>query len=91
MTKKELIALIAESTEETQKSVDGFLNAFTEIVGEELKAGNEVRLVGFGTFKVIQKKARKGINPKTLKAINIPATKSPKFVAGKELKERVEQ
>ena len=54
MTKKELIALIAESTEETQKSVDGFLNAFTEIVGEELKAGNEVRLVGFGTFKVIQ-------------------------------------
>ena len=91
MTKKELIGLIAESTESTQKSVDGFLNAFIEIVGEELRAGNEVRLVGFGTFKVIHKKARKGINPKTLKAIDIPATKTPKFVAGKTLKDRVEK
>mgnify|MGYP002682037688 FL=1 len=91
MTKKELIGLIAESTESTQKSVDGFLNAFIEIVGEELSAGNEVRLVGFGTFKVIHKKARKGINPKTLKAIDIPATKTPKFVAGKTLKDRIEK
>lgn len=91
MTKKELIGLIAESTEATQKSVDVFLNAFIEIVGEELSAGNEVRLVGFGTFKVIQKKARKGINPKTLKAIDIPATKTPKFVAGKTLKDRIEK
>jgi len=60
-------------------------------VGEELRAGNEVRLVGFGTFKVIHKKARKGINPKTLKAIDIPATKTPKFVAGKTLKDRIEK
>lgn len=91
MTKKELVAAIAGETEETQKNVDTFLDAFTEIVEEELSNGSEVRLVGFGTFKVIQKKARKGINPKTLKPINIPATKAPKFVAGKELKERVEK
>ena len=87
MNKAELVAKLAESTNNTKKSAEEFLNAFMETVNGELKKGGTIQLVGFGTFKVAQRAARKGRNPKTGKEITIPATKYPKFIPGKGLKE----
>ncbi|HPE68797.1 MAG TPA: HU family DNA-binding protein [Thermotogota bacterium] len=89
MNKKELIEAIAKETGETQKLSERFLSAAIQVISHELSNGGDVRLVGFGTFKVAERKARKGVNPKTMKPIDIPATKVPKFVPGKELKEKV--
>jgi len=68
---------------------ESFVDSFVEVVSEQLSKGEEVKLVGFGTFKVQDRKARKGVNPQTGKSIKIPARKVPKFVAGKDLKEKV--
>ncbi len=65
------------------------LKAFTETVSEQLKKGEKIQLVGFGTFEVVDRAARTGKNPQTGKAINIAACKAPKFKAGKALKEVV--
>ena len=89
MNKTELVAAIAEKTELTKKDSEKALKAFIDVVTEEVKKGEKVQLVGFGTFEVAKRNARTGKNPQTGKAIKIPACKAPKFKAGKALKETV--
>lgn len=89
MKKPELISAIAEKTGAKKKDAEAFVNAFVETVEEALAKGDKVSLIGFGTFGVRERAARKGVNPKTGKPINIPATKAPYFKAGKTLKEKV--
>ncbi len=89
MNKSELVAAIAAKTGETKKSAEANLNAFTEAVAEALVKGEKVQLVGFGSFEVRKKAARKGRNPRTKEEIKIPASKAPAFKAGKALKDMV--
>lgn len=85
MNKTELIAAIAEKSGLTKVDSKKALDAFIESVSEEMKKGGKVALVGFGTYSVVEKSARKGINPRTKAVINIPAKKSVKFKAGADL------
>ncbi len=89
MNKNDLVTAVAESTglskADCTKAVDGVFDAITD----SLKAGTEVRLVGFGTFEVRRRAASKGRNPRTGEAIDIPASNQPKFKAGKGLKDAV--
>ncbi len=89
MNKSELVAAMAAKTGETKKSAEANLNAFTEAVEEALVKGEKVQLVGFGSFEVRKKAARKGRNPRTKEEIKIPASKAPAFKAGKALKDKV--
>ncbi|KIR02449.1 hypothetical protein P261_01264 [Lachnospiraceae bacterium TWA4] len=91
MTKTELIKKVAEKAGEgvSQKVTEQVIKAFTETVTEELKAGEKINLVGFGTFEVSERAERQGRNPKTGEAMTIAASKSPKFKAGKALKDAV--
>ncbi len=89
MNKAELIAAIAAKTGETKKAAEEIVNAFVDVVTEELKNGEKVQLVGFGSFEVRKRAARKGRNPQTKEEIKIPASKAPVFKAGKALKETV--
>ena len=91
MTKRELVSVIANQLDVTKVLTVDFVNAFIEVVEDELAKGHEVRLVGFGTFKPVQRKARKAINPKTLEPIDIPSRRVPKFVPGKDFKEKVDK
>ena len=87
MNKTELIAAIAEKTELSKKDAEKVVKAFTDVVVEELKKGEKIQLVGFGTFEVSERAARTGRNPQTGAEMNIPASKSPKFKAGKAFKD----
>ena len=87
MNKTELVAAIADETNLTKKDAEAALKAFTDIVERELKAGEKVQLVGFGTFEVSERAAREGRNPQTNETMTIPASKAPKFMAGKALKD----
>ena len=89
MNKAELIAAIAAKTGETKKSAEETLNAFVSVVTDSLTKGDKVQLVGFGSFEVRKRAARKGRNPQTKEEIKIPASKAPVFKAGKQLKELV--
>lgn len=89
MNKAELIAKIAEESKLTKKAAETALDAFVSSVEGALKKGDKVQLVGFGTFEVRQRAARKGRNPQTKAEIKIPASKAPVFKAGKALKELV--
>lgn len=89
MAKGELVDAMAGAAGITKVAAEKALNAFTEAVTKSLKKGDTVSLVGFGTFSVSKRKARKGRNPQTGKELNIPATKVPKFKAGKGLKDAV--
>ncbi len=89
MNKTDLVAAIAAKAELTKKDSEKALNAFIASVTEELKAGKKVQLVGFGTFEVSKRAARKGRNPQTKKEITIKASNAPKFKAGKALKDAV--
>ena len=89
MNKAEVIARIAEESKLTKKAAETALDAFITSVEGALKAGEKVQLVGFGTFEVRQRAARKGRNPQTKAEIKIPASKAPVFKAGKALKELV--
>jgi len=90
MNKAELIANMAERTGKTKKQMAEALNAFIEVVSEELERGGHVRLVGFGTFETRTRKPKVGVNPKNpQQKINIPAKTVPIFKAGKELKKDV--
>lgn len=91
MTKGELVDAMAGAAGITKVDAEKALNAFTEAVAKALKKGDTVGLVGFGTFSVSKRKARKGRNPQTGKEINIPAAKVPKFKAGKGLKDAVKK
>ena len=89
MNKAELIAAIAPKTGETKKTAEKLVNAFVETVTEALTEGDKVQLVGFGSFEVRKRAARKGRNPQTKEEIKIPASKAPVFKAGKALKDLV--
>ena len=91
MNKTELVAAMAEKCELSKKDTEKVLKAFTETVSEQLKKGEKIQLVGFGTFEVVDRAARTGKNPQTGKAINIAACKAPKFKAGKALKDTVNE
>ncbi|MCI9052965.1 MAG: HU family DNA-binding protein [Lachnospiraceae bacterium] len=91
MNKTELIAAIAEQAELSKKDAEKALKAFTDIVTEELKKGEKIQLVGFGTFEVTERAAREGRNPQTNEPMSIPASKAPKFKAGKALKDAVNE
>ena len=89
MNKAELVAALAENAGLSKKDSEKALAAFVSVVTDELKKGEKVQLVGFGTFEVADRPARTGRNPQTKKAIKIPASKAPKFKAGKALKDTV--
>ena len=89
MNKTELIAAIAEQAEISKKDAEKALKAFVDVVTEQLKEGEKVQLVGFGTFEVSEIAAREGRNPQTGKTMKIAACKAPKFKAGKALKDAV--
>ena len=89
MNRTELISAMSEKSELTKVDTEKALKAFIDTVTEELKNGGKVQLVGFGTFEVTERAERNGRNPKTGEAITIPASKSPKFKAGKNFKDVV--
>ena len=102
MNKAELIAAVAAKTGDTKKAAEEAVNAFVEVVTNALKEGDKVQLVGFGSFEVRkraarkgrnpqtkERAARKGRNPQTKEEIKIPASKAPVFKAGKALKDLV--
>lgn len=87
MNKAELVAAVAERTELSKKDAEKALKAFVDVVAEELKKGEKIQLVGFGTFEVSERAAREGRNPQTGETMTIKASKTPKFKAGKALKD----
>ena len=89
MNKTELIAAVAEKAELSKKDAEKAVKAFTDAVSEELVKGGKVQLVGFGTFEVSERSSREGRNPKTGEPMTIAASKTPKFKAGKALKDEV--
>ena len=91
MNKTELIAEIAERAEISKKDAEKALKAFTDVVADELVKGEKVQLVGFGTFEVSERAAREGRNPQSGEPMQIPASKSPRFKAGKALKDMINE
>ena len=89
MNKGELIEAMAKANKLSKKENEDVLNTFVEAVTKELKKGGKVQLVGFGTFEVGKRAARTGRNPQTGAEIKIKASKTPKFKAGKALKDAV--
>ena len=87
MNKTELVAAMAGQTNLSKKDAEAALKAFVDVVSEELKKGEKVQLVGFGTFEVSERAAREGRNPQTGETMEIKASKTPKFKAGKALKD----
>jgi DNA-binding protein HU-beta len=91
MNKTELVAAMAEQTQLSKKDAEAALKAFIDVVSEEMKKGEKVQLVGFGTFEVSERAAREGRNPATGESMVIKASKAPKFKAGKALKDLVNE
>ncbi|HGJ5867560.1 HU family DNA-binding protein [Arsenophonus nasoniae] len=89
MNKTELINKVSEKSGLGKKDAEKAVNAFTETVTEALKSGNDVQLVGFGSFQVKPRAAREGRNPKTGETLKIAAANVPSFKAGQRLKEAV--
>ena len=89
MNKTEFITAVAEKAEISKKDSEKALKAFVDVVAEQLKAGDKVQLVGFGTFEVSERAAREGRNPQTGETMTIAACKAPKFKAGKALKDAI--
>ncbi|MCE7732506.1 HU family DNA-binding protein [Vibrio campbellii] len=89
MNKSQLVEHIAQTADISKAKADAALNAIIEGISDTLSSGDEVALIGFGTFKVNQRAARTGRNPKTGEEIQISAAKVPAFKAGKALKEAV--
>ena len=89
MNKTELVAAVAEQADISKKDAEKVLKAFVDVVTEEMRKGEKVQLVGFGTFEVSERAAREGRKPQTGKTMKIEACKAPKFKAGKALKDAV--
>ncbi len=89
MNKTELVVSIAEKAAISKKDAEKALSAFLDTVVDELKKGEKVQLVGFGTFEVRERTARTGINPRTKQTIEIAASKNPVFKASKALKDSI--
>lgn len=88
-TKNELIAAVAEEAKLTKTAAAAAVDATFDIIAKALKEGEEVKLIGFGSFSVVTRAAREGRNPRTGKPVKIKASKAPKFTPGKGLKEAV--
>lgn len=88
-TKAELIAAVAEATKSTKVAAAAAVEATFDAISASLAKGEEVRILGFGSFSVVERAAREGKAPRTGALVKIPAAKVPKFKAGKELKEAV--
>ena len=86
MNKAELITAVAENADMTKKDAEKVIKAFIDVVTEELKKGEKVQVVGFGTFEVVNRAARTGRNPQNSNIIVFPASKTPKFKVSKSLK-----
>ena len=89
MNKTELVAAMAKETQLAKKDVEAVLKSFIDVVSEELKKGEKVQLVGFGTFEVSKRAAREGRNPQTGETMQTSASKAPKSKAGKALKDLI--
>lgn len=89
MNKTELVAAIADNTTLSKKQAEEALKAFVDVIAGELKKGEKVQLVGFGTFEVSERAAREGRNPQTGETMTIKASRTPKFKAGKALKDMI--
>lgn len=89
MNKTELLTAMADKAQMPKKDAEAALKAFMEIVEEELKKGEKIQLVGFGTFEVAERAARTGRNPQTGAEMKIAASKTPRFKAGKALKDSI--
>lgn len=89
MNKNDLVAELASNTGLSKTDATRAVDEVFDIITKALKAGDEVRLVGFGTFNVTSRAATQGRNPRTGETIQIPASKQPKFRAGKGLKDAV--
>jgi DNA-binding protein HU-beta len=90
LNKTELISEVAAKAGITKKDAEKVINAFCSTVESTLKSGDKVQLIGFGTFEVRNRQARKGRNPQTGVEIDIPATKVPAFKSGKALKDALD-
>ena len=89
MNKTEFVAAIADQAGLSKKDAEKALKAFVDVVADELKKGEKIQLVGFGTFEVTERAAREGRNPQTGEVMPIAASKAPKFKAGKALKDMI--
>ena len=89
MNKAELVAAIAEKTELSKKDAEAAVKAFIDVVADALKTGDKVQMVGVGTFEVVERAEREGRNPQTGETMKIAASKTPKFKAGKALKDAI--
>ena len=88
MNKAQPVEEVSRKTGLTKKETQNVIDGMMETIGDTLSSGEKVTLVSFGTFRVVNKKARKGVNPQTRETIQIPAKKVPKFVPGKGLREK---
>ncbi|WP_367566730.1 HU family DNA-binding protein [Lacrimispora sp.] len=91
MNKAELIAAVAEKADLQKKDAEKAVKALTDVISEELVKGEKIQLVGFGTFEVSERAAREGRNPRSGEVMNIPASRTPKFKAGKALKDLINE
>ena len=89
MNKGELVKAMSEKANLSKKTTEAILNAFIEVISDELKKGEKIQLIGFGNFEAKKRAERTGRNPQTGNSIKIPARTSPVFKAGKALKETV--
>ncbi len=89
MNKTELVSALAEKASVSKKDAEKVLASFIDVVGDALKKGDKIQLVGFGTFETRKRAAREGKNPQTGAKIKIAATTVPAFKAGKALKDKV--
>ena len=89
MNKTELIAAVANEAEITKKDAEKAVKAVFSVISDSLTKGDKVQIIGFGTFEVRQRKARDGRNPRNNEPIQIEASKTPAFKAGKQLKDLV--
>jgi DNA-binding protein HU-beta len=89
MNKGELVEQISNQTGLTKRTSREAVDAVTSVISDALTREEKVTLVGFGTFQVMERKARRGVNPQTRETLRIPAKKVPKFVPGKSLREAV--
>ena len=91
MNKTELVAAMAKDTNLSKKDVEAVLKSFIDVVTDELKKGEKIQLVGFGTFEVRAREARTGRNPRTGETMEIAASKVPAFKASSALKNVVNE
>lgn len=89
MNKAQLVDRLAQQTKSTKVHSEAILDAALEIIQKTVSKGDDVKIVGFGTFSCTQRKARNGRNPKTGEVVPIPGSKVPRFKAGKEFRNRL--